>query len=104
MLLRLDLRLRREAHAYELALDRVAELRFRREQEVVFRATEHAQRRDHPRLRREQQRVARTAGLERLDVVRDHALQVVGGVRSRDAEERPRASGNGRRRDALHAN
>ena len=36
-----------------------------------------------PRLRRQQQRLARLAGAERRDVVRDHALEVVLGVRAR---------------------
>ena len=39
------------------------------EEEVVDGATEHDERRDHPRLRREQQRLARVADPERLDVV-----------------------------------
>ena len=45
------------------------------------RAAQHDERRDHPRLRGQQQRRARLADRERLDVVRDHPLQVVGRVR-----------------------
>ena len=49
------------------------------------------ERRDHPRLRGEEQRLARVADPERLDVVREHALEVGRGVRAAHADERPRA-------------
>ena len=51
-----------------------------------------AKRRDHARLRREQQRFAALAGRERLDVVREHPLQVCSAASwTGDADERARA-------------
>jgi hypothetical protein len=87
VLLGLDLGLRREAHAHEFRAHALAELRFGEHQEVVVRATQHPQGRDDARLRGQQQRLAALADLERLDVVRDHALEVVGGVGTGDANE-----------------
>ena len=89
MLLRLDLALGAQAHPRELRAHDVAESRLGQEQEVVLCAAQHDERRDHARLGGEQQRRARVAGRERLDVVRDHALQVVGRVRPGDANELP---------------
>ena len=63
-----------------------------RSEEVVVAAPPDDERRDHARLRGQQQRRARLAGRERLDVVRDHPLQVVGRVRPRDAERTPALS------------
>ena len=71
-----------EARALELRAERLAEPRLRGEQEVVVGATEDPERRNDPRLRREQKRVARLARRECLDVVRDHALHEVGSVRA----------------------
>ena len=52
VLLRLDLRLRREAHAQQLAANRLAELGLGQEEKVVGRAAENPQWGDHSRLRR----------------------------------------------------
>jgi hypothetical protein len=54
------------------------------------------QRSDHPGLGREQQRSARVADGEGLDVVRDHALKVVGGIGAQDAQERAAKARNSR--------
>src|SRR2546421_789042 len=104
VVLGLDLDLGREAGAEELRADPFAELGLRREQKVVGAAAKDAQRRDHARLRGEQKRLARRAVVERLDVVRDHALQVVLGVWSGDPDERARTARNRRRRHTLHHN
>ena len=96
VLLRLDLRLRREARAQQLRAHRVTKLRLGQHQEVLFAAAHHAQRRDDARLRRQEERVAGFADSESLDVVRDHALQVVGSVGAGDAEERARSPCHGR--------
>ncbi|RDI73269.1 hypothetical protein Gocc_3064 [Gaiella occulta] len=93
MLLRLDRALRGEAEARKLGAQSLAELRLGQQQEVVLPAAQHYQRRDESGLRREQQRLARLAGSERLDVVGHHALQVGGGIRSGDGDERPRPRG-----------
>ena len=55
-----------------------------------------AQRRDHPGLRGEQQGLATLADGEGLDVVRDHSLQVVGGIGSGNAQVRAGETCNGR--------
>ena len=96
VLLGLDLRLRGEAHPDELRASGLAELRLRQEQKVIGGAPNDPQRRDHPGLRGEQQRVASLADGEGLDVVRDHPLQVVGGVGSGNAQVRAREACNGR--------
>ena len=54
------------------------------------------QRRDHPGLRGEQQGLAALADSEGLDVIRDHPLQVVGGVGSGNAQVRAGEACNGR--------
>ncbi len=92
MLFLLDLALRGEPRTDERGSDRLTEPGLGQEEEVVDGATEHDERRDHPRLRREQQRLARVADPERLDVVRHHRLQVGGGIGTTDADELPRAS------------
>ena len=63
-----------------------------KQQEVVIRPAEHTQRGDDPRLRGQQQRVAGLADAECLHVVGDHALQVVCGIPSGDADKLPRAT------------
>ena len=86
MLLGLDRALRGEAEAGQLGRDALAERRLGEEEEVVVPAPQDGQRRDQPRLRGEQQRLARLAGAERLDVVRDHPLEVRRGVLARHAD------------------
>jgi hypothetical protein len=81
VLLRLDRALRREAGAQELANEPLAGKGLGQEQEVVLPAAHDDERRDDPRLRRQEQRRARLPGCERLDVVRDHAVEVRGRVR-----------------------
>jgi hypothetical protein len=93
VLLRLDLRPRREAHAEQLGAHALAELGLGEQQEVVVGASQDAKRGDHARLRRQQQRLAARPCGERLDVVREHPLEVVRRVRACDADER---SGPGR--------
>jgi len=90
VLLRLDLGLCREARAQQLRADRVSELRLGQHQEILLAAAQDAQRRDDARLRRQEERVAGFADRESFDVVRDHALQVIGSVGTGDAEERAR--------------
>ena len=91
--LRLDRALRGEAEAGQLPGDHLPERRLGEEQEVVGRAAQHGQRCDQPRLRGQQQRLAGLARAERLDVVRDHPLQVGGGVGPGDADVRARPGG-----------
>ena len=90
VLLGLDLALRREAGAQQLRAHDLAELGLGQEQEVVVAATQDDERRDHARLRGQQQRLAALSGGERRDLVRDHALEEVGRVRAGDADERAR--------------
>jgi hypothetical protein len=64
VLFELDLRLGGEPHAKKLVAQGLAELRLRQQQEIVLSAPQHAHRRDHARLRRQQQRLARLPGRE----------------------------------------
>ncbi len=89
VLLELDLALRTQAHPHEQRAHRLAELRLREQQEVLLAAAPHDERSDDPRLRGQQQRGACLADLQGLDVIRDHPLQVVARVRSRNAEIGP---------------
>ena len=89
VLLRLDLGLRREAGAEQLGPDALAELGLGQEQEVLVPAPQHDERRDHARLRGQQQRLARLAGPERGDVVREHPVEVLLGAGAGDADEGP---------------
>ena len=61
--------------------------------EVLVAPAPNLQRRDHARLRGQEQRVARAADRQPLDVVGEHALQVLGRVRARHAHVRARAHG-----------
>ena len=85
MVLEVYLDLRREARAKQLIAHRRSQLGLGQEEEVLLSAPQDAQRSNYTRLRREQERVARAARLERLDVVRDQALEVVLGIGTRDA-------------------
>ncbi len=76
MLLHLDLALRREPRADERRPDPLTEPGLGEEQEVLDPTAQNDERRDHPRLRGEEERLAGLADPERLDVVRDHRLQV----------------------------
>ena len=80
MLLGLDRALRGEPEPDQLGRDALAERRLGENEEVVGAAPQDGQRGDQPRLRGEQQCLTRLAGGERLDVVRDHALEVRRGV------------------------
>ena len=80
VLLGLDLAAGTEAQTQELVAHPVAEPRVGQDEEVLLAAAPDDERRDHARLRRQQQRRARLADRERLDVVRDHPLQIVRGV------------------------
>ena len=95
VLLGLDLALRREARAHETRAHGLAELRLGQEQKVVRAATPDAQRRDDASLRGQQQRRKDVRVL--LDVVREHPLQELDGVRDRG---RRRTNEVGQRRDA----
>ena len=92
MLLERDLGLGRKAHPQQLVAQRLAELRLGEEQEVLGPAAQDAHRRDHACLRRQEQGLARVAGGERLDVVREHALEIVLGVRPDHADKGARAT------------
>ena len=83
MRLRLDLALRAQPHLREQRAHRLSELGLGEHEKVLVSAAQHDERRDHARFRRQQQRRARLARGERFDVVRDHALQVVGRIRPR---------------------
>ena len=86
MLLGLDRALRSEAEPDELGRDALAERRLGEEQEVVGAPPQNGEWRDQPGLGGEQQRLARLAGSEGLDVVRDHALEVRRSVLARHAD------------------
>jgi hypothetical protein len=94
MLLELDHGLGREAHAQELVPEGLPELGLREQEVVVGPAPDHAHRRDHARLRGEEQRLAGLAGCQPRDVVRKHALQVVLCVGAADGDEGARARGD----------
>src|SRR2546425_2815335 len=66
VLLQLELDLGGKPRPQEVCTNRLAELGLGRQEEVVGSAAEHAKRRDHPRLRREQERLARFSLAERL--------------------------------------
>ncbi len=87
VLLELDLGPGREPGAQELRPYHLPERRLRQEQEVVLRAAHDPQRGDYASLRRQQQRIAHVAKCQRLDVVRDHPLEELPGLRSRNAHE-----------------
>jgi hypothetical protein len=77
-----------------MTTDELALSGLRQHEEVVVTAPQDEERRDHPGLRGEEERRARLAGRQRLDVVRDHPLQVVGRIGPRDADELPRSRSN----------
>ena len=91
MYLRLDRAAGREAAAEQLIPHDGAQAWLGQEQEVLGATTQNPQRRDHACLRRQQQRVADAADLERDDIIRNHSVQVVGCLRALDADEVPRA-------------
>jgi hypothetical protein len=67
----------------------LAELGLRQHEEVLLAAAPDDDRRDDARLRSQQQRRARVADGERLDVVGHHPLQIVRRVRPRHPHIRP---------------
>ena len=87
VLLDLDVALGREAGAEKRGAHSFAEARLGQQEKVLHAAPPHGQRRDHARLRREEQRFARVADRELLDVVRDHRLEVRLGIRPPHADE-----------------
>ena len=89
MLLGLDLAPCAQAHPRQLRAHDLAQAQLGQQQEVVVGSSQHDERRDHARLRGEEQRGARLPERERLDVVRDHPLQVVRRVGPDDADELP---------------
>jgi hypothetical protein len=88
VLLRLDGAAGGEAEADELGGEPLPELGLGQKEKVVVRAAQHRQGGDHAGLRGQQQRLARLAGREGLDVVRDHPLQVARSVPAADGNER----------------
>ncbi len=85
---RLERDLLAEARPQERPEHVVDGLRRAGEHQVVAGA-EHLEVGDHARLRGEQERVRPAAGRDRLDVVRDHALQIGHGVRAARPHEPP---------------
>ena len=77
-----------------MSRDGFAELGLGEQEEVVLAAAPDDERRDQPCLRRQEERLARCF----LDVVRDHPLEEVLGVRSLDRDVRPWAEGDDRSR------
>ena len=71
-----DLAARAQPHPQQRRPHDLAEPGLGQQQDVLLAAAQHHERRDDPRLRGEQQRLARVAGLERRDLVRDHPLEV----------------------------
>jgi hypothetical protein len=81
VLLELDLALRGKSRPQERAAHGLAQTGLGEKQEVVVAAPDDPKRRDDPPFRRQKQRVA---GRLR-DVVREHALEEVLGIRAADA-------------------
>ncbi len=98
VLLGLDLALRREAHAEQSRAHALAGAGLGQEQEVFDVPSQHDDRRDHARLRRQQQRLARIADRELLDVVREHRLEECLRTRAAHGHEVARAGGCASRR------
>ncbi len=94
MSLAFDRALRREAEPNELVDDTIPERGLGQQEEIVGSASQHRQWRDQTGLRRQEERLAGLVRAERLDVVRDHPLQVGRRVRAGDADVLPRASSN----------
>jgi len=90
VLLPLDLALRGETHPRQLCPHDLAELRLRQQQHVLRPSAPDEERRDHARLRREQQRVHRP--LDR-DVVGKHPVQILDRVLPRYTHVGARATG-----------
>jgi hypothetical protein len=91
MLLARDLRASREAEPDEVVTQGTGQLGFGEEEEIVLRASQDPDRRDHAGLRRQEERLAGLSDAERLDVVREHALEVVRGISPSHADKPPRA-------------
>src|SRR5919108_805079 len=94
MLLELDLRLRREAALHERCSHRLTELGLSEKKVVLTCAPHYPDRREHTALRRQEERVAGVTGRETGDVVRQHGLEVVRGLRTGDPDERARSAGD----------
>jgi hypothetical protein len=86
----LDLAFGSEARANQRLGDSLAGSRLAEQEKRVVRTTPDDERRDDPGLRREKQRLARAADVELLDLVRDHPVQVRGGVGPLHENVRPR--------------
>src|SRR5262249_32321140 len=87
-----DLALRSEPRPNEHTADGLAEPRLRQQQEVIEPAPHDHEGCDHARLRRQEEGLARVPETEGLDVVRDHRLQIGGGVGTDDADEFTRSA------------
>ncbi len=94
MLLGLDLGARAQAHPGQMRSDDFAELGLGQQEEVVGCASQDDERGDHARLRSQQKRWTCVPHVERCDVVRDHPLEVVLGVRAGDPDICSSASGD----------
>jgi hypothetical protein len=77
---------------HERCADALAETLVSEEQEIIDRASEDDEWSDHTSLRREEQRLARVADAQRLDVVRDHGLEVRARIGAADGDVVARAS------------
>ena len=89
VLLALDRALRREPGTEKLAGEALAGLGLGQEQEVVLRPAYDDDGGHDARLRRQQERLARGADVELLDLVRHHPVQVRRGVRPDHGDVRP---------------
>jgi len=69
VLLGLDLAFRAQTHPHEQRAHRLAELRLRQQQEILFAAAPHDERSDDPRLRRQQQGGTCVADLQSFNVI-----------------------------------
>ena len=90
VLFRVDRAFRGKAEAQQLGPEALPELRLGQQQKVGMPPPHDRQRCDEPRLGREQERFTGLAGVQCLDVVRDHALQIGRRIGSRDGNEGPR--------------
>ena len=92
VLFELDRDFRRKTAPAQLATETLGQLGFGQQQEVVGAPAVHRHGSDDASFRREEERVAGFGRTERLDVVREHSLEIRGGVRACNAHEPARST------------
>ena len=91
VLLELNLEASGEAERKQVRPNDLGKLGLGQEQEILLRAAHDRERRDHARLRCQEECVAGLTRSERCDIVGDHALQIIGGPGPPHAHEAARA-------------